>query len=78
LLQHVKTRHAFLVRAGLFDSSKGKDGERNPNARLDQIIDTTDNSFCAKFAKLEVDEYSTFCKLFDKELKVVEGASDQD
>jgi hypothetical protein len=25
-----------------------------------------------------VDEYSTFCKLFDKELKVVEGASDQD
>jgi hypothetical protein len=74
----VKTRHAFLVRAGLFDSSKRRDGERNPNARLDQIIDTTDDSFCAKFARFEVDEYSTFCKLFEKELKVVEGTSDEE
>lgn len=66
-LQHIKTRHAFLVRAGLFDLSKVKEGEKSPNANLDEIINSSDEKFCQKFGKFQVNEYRTFYKLFDKE-----------
>ncbi|KAK7461165.1 hypothetical protein BaRGS_00038785 [Batillaria attramentaria] len=74
-LQHIKHRHAFLVRAGLFDMSKRREGEKSPNARLDQIIDSPDDAFCRKFG-FRVEEYRAFCKLFDKELSM--EVSDED
>ena len=66
-LSHIKKRHAFLVRAGLFNQSKRAEGERSPNARLDQIITTSDEAFARTFGGFGVDEYRTFCQLFDKE-----------
>lgn len=76
-LQRVKRRHAFLVRAGLFDMSKRKEGEKSPNARLDQIVDTSDEEFCAKFGKFAVQEYRTFCKLYEKENHEQEDSDDE-
>ncbi|KAL8596232.1 hypothetical protein ACOMHN_021272 [Nucella lapillus] len=66
-LTHVKQRHTFLVRAGFFTTAKRKEGERNPNATLDQIITSSDKTFCRKFGNFKVAEYGVFCLLFDKE-----------
>ena len=78
-LSHIKKRHAFLVRAGLFDQSKRAEGERSPNARLDQIITTSDEAFARTFGGFGVDEYRTFCQLFDKEnAALADSDSDDD
>lgn len=72
-LQHIKQRHMFLVRTGMFDMLKRREGEKSPNARLDQIIDSTDEAFCRKFGGFRLEEYRAFCKLFDKEASQVES-----
>lgn len=77
-LAHVKTRHAFLVRAGLFDMSKRREGEKSPNARLDQIIDTPDDVFCRKFGGIGIGEYRAFCELYSKELERVQDSDSDD
>ena len=78
-LAHVRNRHTFLVRAGLFDLSKRREGEKSPNARLDQIIDTSDEAFAHKFGGFGVEEYRTFCLLHEKErAELADSDSDND
>lgn len=59
-MQHIHTRHMFLVRAGLFKKVKRKDGQLDLNPKLDTILDTTDEEFVKKFGKMTVQDYNTF------------------
>ncbi|XP_045135772.1 uncharacterized protein LOC123518816 [Portunus trituberculatus] len=61
-LLHIKTRHLFLLRAGLYktpDLKKDKQSHRR-NPSLTDIIDTSDKRFTNRIARLTEQEYGVF------------------
>ncbi|XP_076457538.1 transcription termination factor 4, mitochondrial-like [Babylonia areolata] len=77
-LSYIQQRHTFLVRAGFFSTAKRQQGERSPNARLDQIITSSDKEFCRRFGNFDVAEYRVFCRMLDKEKALRDVDSDDD
>ncbi|ESO93878.1 hypothetical protein LOTGIDRAFT_228626 [Lottia gigantea] len=68
-LKHVKKRHTFLERAGLFQKPRKKDSKTSTNTLLKDIINTTDAKFVQIYSKtMTAEDYSTFCKLVEKEI----------
>ena len=66
-LSHVKSRHLFLSRSGQWFTGKLRQGEKSPNPRLSEIVDTADGHFAKKFGNMGVWDYKTFCRLLAKE-----------
>ncbi|KAK8721473.1 hypothetical protein OTU49_012737 [Cherax quadricarinatus] len=83
-LFHIKTRHQFLHRAGLYkfpNLKKDKDSYKI-NSSLSDIMDTTDKYFANKVAKLSDEEYAVFVSIMEEEEKLLqsdeEDESDED
>lgn len=66
-MEHIKTRHIFLIRAGFFKLIKKMKGQVNTNPLLRDIVDTTDEEFAKMFGNMTVKDYETFKKLLKKE-----------
>ncbi|CAH1797549.1 unnamed protein product [Owenia fusiformis] len=77
-VMHIKTRHEFLERAGLYQlpNKKGETTIENPS--LYQIFDTSDSVFAQKVAKMPTADYMTFKKLYELEEEMREEQSDSD
>ncbi|XP_053696248.1 transcription termination factor 4, mitochondrial [Sabethes cyaneus] len=69
-LDHIRCRHVFLERLGLFKPRKSdaEPGELSNNPKLHQITDTTDKRFAVKVAFVTLEEFEVFQELFRKEL----------
>lgn len=70
-LEHLKTRHMFLDRLGLFKprSIRANPDEPSKNHRLYQIVDSSDKSFATKIARVSLLEWEVFQDLYSKELR---------
>ncbi|XP_068209687.1 transcription termination factor 4, mitochondrial [Palaemon carinicauda] len=68
-LLHIKIRHQFLYRAGLYKTPKlTKDSNSHKiNADLSMITDTSNKFFVNKIARLTEDEYEVFCRMMKEE-----------
>lgn len=66
-MEHIKTRHIFLIRADFFKLIKKSKGQVNTNPLLRDIVDTTDEEFAKMFGNMTAKDYQTFKKLLKKE-----------
>ncbi|XP_058057716.1 transcription termination factor 4, mitochondrial [Anopheles bellator] len=74
-LEHIRCRHTFLERLGIFKprSLKAEKGAPTDNPKLHQIVDTSDKRFAVKVAFVTLEEYEVFQELFKREM---EGRTD--
>lgn len=83
-LQHLMERHQFLVRTGGYRTPNPKARNLSMNPQLKLIVDTTDNYFATKIAKVTLEEYQLFCRLAKERKNVLtkmlrpEDAEDED
>uniref|UniRef100_A0A182NUV9 Uncharacterized protein n=1 Tax=Anopheles dirus TaxID=7168 RepID=A0A182NUV9_9DIPT len=70
-LEHLRCRHMFLERLGLFKprSLKVEKGTPTGNPALHQITDTSDKRFAVKVAYVTLEEYEVFQELYRRELE---------
>ncbi|XP_033119540.1 transcription termination factor 4, mitochondrial-like isoform X2 [Anneissia japonica] len=61
-LQHIKERHLFLLRLGLYETPNVRSRTSIVNPKLHLIIDTSPNRFCKMFRVASVDEFRLFCE----------------
>jgi hypothetical protein len=77
---HVKARHLFLLRAGLFETpDKNKETKHIQNPSIRAIMDLSDEAFVSKLgAGMSVADYQTFCNILhlEEELSDEEYESD--
>lgn len=71
-LGHIRTRHQFLTRAGLYKKVAKDKGEINKNPLLQDILDRNDASFARKFGNMSELEFHTFGKMFEKEMENID------
>ncbi|XP_037796759.1 transcription termination factor 4, mitochondrial-like [Penaeus monodon] len=77
-LMHIKTRHLFLSRAGLYvkpNLLRDKMSHRR-NPSLSDITDTSNRFFANKVAKLSEEEYKVFSEMIREELDASNSDSD--
>ncbi|XP_050739925.1 transcription termination factor 4, mitochondrial-like isoform X2 [Eriocheir sinensis] len=68
-LAHLRARHTFLVRAGLYRKPnllKDKQSHRR-NPSLEMIMDTSDRHFANRVARLSTEEYDVFKRMMEEE-----------
>ncbi|XP_064650795.1 uncharacterized protein LOC135502133 isoform X2 [Lineus longissimus] len=72
--QHIKARHLFLLRVGLFEQpDKNQQTKRLKNPSLLAMMDATDEKFMAKLgAGMTVSDYQTFCEVLTLEEELAE------
>uniref|UniRef100_A0A182ITK9 Uncharacterized protein n=1 Tax=Anopheles atroparvus TaxID=41427 RepID=A0A182ITK9_ANOAO len=70
-LEHLRCRHTFLERLGLFKPRSLKADPNTPtgNPKLHQITDTSDKRFAVKVAYVTLEEYEVFQELFRREME---------
>ncbi|XP_053676561.1 transcription termination factor 4, mitochondrial [Anopheles nili] len=70
-LEHLRCRHTFLERLGLFKPRSLKAAKTIPtgNPTLYQILDTSDKRFAVKVAYVTLEEYEVFQELFRREIE---------
>ncbi|XP_035772967.1 uncharacterized protein LOC118456384 [Anopheles albimanus] len=70
-IEHLRCRHTFLERLGMFKPKPLKADKETPsgNPSLHQIIDTSDKRFAVKVAYVTLEEYEVFQELFRRELE---------
>ena len=66
-LLHVKSRHLFLARAGLYQTPDKHGVTQIDNPTLDQIIDTSDKEFAHKVARLPLEEFQAFLHIMEQQ-----------
>lgn len=69
-LAHIKMRHIFMERLGLFkvrSTKKDSASEKNPNPKLSKIMDTSDKRFATKLCFVTLEEYEVFQELLQRE-----------
>lgn len=68
-LEHIKTRHIFMDRLGLYKlrSKKADEDEVNQNPRLNKIMDSSDKTFARKLCHVTLEEYEVFQELIKRE-----------
>lgn len=79
-MEHIHTRHMFLVRAGFFKKAKMKEGQKDLNPKLDMILDTSDAQFLKMFGNMTLKDYETFKRLLVRDrikLKAEETFEDE-
>ncbi|KAK3092093.1 hypothetical protein FSP39_025122, partial [Pinctada imbricata] len=69
-LLHIQARHMFLVRAGFFKKIKKDKGQIDSNARLQDIIDSSDRKFASKFGGMSEQDYICFVEYFQREKEI--------
>ena len=62
-LDHIRTRHQFLHRAGGFEKPDKNGATKEPNPFLKDILGSTDEEFAKKIAGLTLAEYNVFKEL---------------
>ncbi|XP_050078259.1 uncharacterized protein LOC126565154 [Anopheles maculipalpis] len=69
-LEHLRCRHTFLERLGLFKPRSLKADKSTPtgNPPVHQITDTSDKRFAVKVAYVTLEEYEVFQELYRREL----------
>ncbi|XP_053666741.1 uncharacterized protein LOC128715849 [Anopheles marshallii] len=69
-LEHLRCRHTFLERLGLFKPRPLKVDKSTPtgNPPVHQITDTSDKRFAVKVAYVTLEEYEVFQELFRREM----------
>uniref|UniRef100_A0A182WQ22 Transcription termination factor 4, mitochondrial n=1 Tax=Anopheles minimus TaxID=112268 RepID=A0A182WQ22_9DIPT len=69
-LEHLRCRHTFLERLGLFKPRSLKVDKNTPtgNPPVHQITDTSDKRFAVKVAYVTLEEYEVFQDLFLREI----------
>ncbi|XP_049278006.1 uncharacterized protein LOC125761152 [Anopheles funestus] len=69
-LEHLRCRHTFLERLGLFKPRSLKVDKNTPtgNSPVHQITDTSDKRFAVKVAYVTLEEYEVFQDLFRREM----------
>lgn len=77
-LEHIRCRHQFLTRSGLYKKIDKDKGEINKNPLLQNIIDTADEEFAKNYAGMTVLEYETFKQMFEEELKQLDEENQYD
>lgn len=82
-LDHIKCRHVFMERLGLFKPRplKADPNEKTSNARLYKITDTSEKAFATKICHASLAEYEAFKELFARELERIneeEECNDED
>lgn len=62
-IDHIRQRHLFLSRAGLYDKPNKKHETKVKNPLLADIVDTTDEKYLKNACKdlFTIDDYNTFC-----------------
>lgn len=71
---HIKCRHKFLERAGLFKKVvKEKKGLEKANPHLRDIVDVSDEDFAKKHGNMTEGDYKTFVKMYMEEISVTES-----
>lgn len=71
-LGHIRTRHQFLTRAGLYKNVAKDKGEINKNPLLQDILDSNDAKFARKYGNMSKLEFHTFGKMFEKEMENID------
>lgn len=73
-LNTIKSRHALLIRLGLYKKRNMKASElsQNKNPRLTRIMDTSDKEFARKVCGITIGELEVFYELHKRELKEIE------
>lgn len=69
-LHHIKMRHVFMERLGMFktrSTKKDSVNEKNPNPKLNRIVDTSDKRFATKICFVSLEEYEVFQELLKRE-----------
>lgn len=77
-MEHIHTRHMFVVRAGYFRKVKSKDMQISNNPTLDTILDLSDDEFVKKFGKMSVTDYHTFKKLLLRENNILKELENEE
>uniref|UniRef100_A0A182Y5K0 Uncharacterized protein n=1 Tax=Anopheles stephensi TaxID=30069 RepID=A0A182Y5K0_ANOST len=74
-LEHLRCRHTFLERLGLFKPRSLKADKSTPtgNPPVHQITDTSDKRFAVKVAYVTLEEYEVFQELYRRELEQEDG-----
>ena len=66
-LTHIRNRHLFLERAGLYEKPDKHGATLNVNPSLRHIVDTADNVFAMIHAKMDTEDYHIFAKMMEVE-----------
>ena len=66
-LDHIKQRHLFLKRAGLYEKPDKHGVTTVTNPKLRQIVDTTDHEFAVNVAGMTLAEFRAFAKILQLE-----------
>uniref|UniRef100_A0A336LZM4 CSON008622 protein n=1 Tax=Culicoides sonorensis TaxID=179676 RepID=A0A336LZM4_CULSO len=69
-LEHIKMRHIFLDRLGMYKYRNPKKDirhEKRTNPKLSQIVDTSDKRFACKICYVTLEEYEIFKVLIKRE-----------
>lgn len=77
-LEHIRTRHLFLVRSGNYAMPNKKKKELVKNARLQDIIDTSDADFARRFGNMTLKDYKTFDKMLQEDIEDAESDLDEE
>ncbi|XP_006814988.2 transcription termination factor 4, mitochondrial-like [Saccoglossus kowalevskii] len=77
-LFHIRKRHEFLERMGLYERPDKKGMTQIENPSLKQIIDTTNERFAVKIAKSSVEDFQAFSNVFVNEVYHADRNSDYD
>ncbi|OWF49756.1 transcription termination factor 4, mitochondrial-like [Mizuhopecten yessoensis] len=75
-LNHIRQRHAFLVRSGFY-KTRVKKGQLNPNPVLEDIVDMSTRVFLKKYGNMPMSDYIAFCELFERETRDADDEIDE-
>ncbi len=73
-LRHIRTRHLFLLRAGLYEKPDKHGVTQTLNQTLKRILQTSDKVFAHKMAGVSVQEVEVFAKIVKME---IEGSTEE-
>ncbi|XP_078599622.1 transcription termination factor 4, mitochondrial-like [Branchiostoma floridae x Branchiostoma japonicum] len=74
--QHIRSRHMFLERRGMYQPPDKKGKTKKPNPHLRDILATTTKEFLTQVAFASYEEYATFVSLLEQERETDVDTSD--
>ncbi|XP_066272209.1 transcription termination factor 4, mitochondrial-like [Branchiostoma lanceolatum] len=74
--EHIRSRHMFLERRGMYEPPDKTGKTKNPNPHLRDILATTTKDFLTQVAFASYEEYATFVSLLEQEEETDVDTSD--
>ncbi|CAL1531979.1 unnamed protein product [Lymnaea stagnalis] len=66
--EHIVNRHIYLIKTGFFVPVKKKNAAKlNPNPKLADVVDTSDELFVDKFGGMSIEEFSVYLEMMQLE-----------